>query len=154
MHRSLRATRAFSVHIAARFLAAAVTLALAVAAAPASGGAAADSVTVLRTNWTSRVITNVVEVRVPTNIFVTEYRTNSFTVVRTNVVNVFQTNDGSILLFGRDATFKHDLPPGRYQVEWTAHVAGKSAPLRLRATLEVTADAVHRRGLAAIVAAQ
>ena len=41
---------------------------------------------VTRTNWVENAITNVVEVRMPKNVFVNEYHTNWIDHVRTNVV--------------------------------------------------------------------
>lgn len=49
-------------------------------------------VTLTQTNWVERWITNVIEVRMPLNQFVNEYRTNWVTQFQTNVVNVFATN--------------------------------------------------------------
>lgn len=51
-----------------------------------------ETITVVEPAFVPRVITNVVEVRVPTNIFVNLYRTNQFAVRRTNVFDVFRTN--------------------------------------------------------------
>lgn len=51
-----------------------------------------ETVNETQTSWIPRVITNVIEVRIPTNIFVNVYRTNQFDVVRSNVVNVYRTN--------------------------------------------------------------
>lgn len=45
-----------------------------------------------QTSWIPRVITNVIEVRIPTNIFINVYRTNRIEAVRSNVVNVYRTN--------------------------------------------------------------
>jgi hypothetical protein len=58
--------------------------------APAPAGL--ETVDALRTNWFPRVITNAIEIRMPTNIFVTEYRTNRFVEWRTNVVDIYRTN--------------------------------------------------------------
>jgi len=41
---------------------------------------------VMRTNWVEKAITNLVEVRIPTNVFVNEYWTNLVEQVHTNVV--------------------------------------------------------------------
>jgi hypothetical protein len=49
-------------------------------------------VTITRTNLAERWITNVIEVRMPVNRFVNEYRTNWVTQLRTNIVNVSVTN--------------------------------------------------------------
>jgi hypothetical protein len=49
-------------------------------------------VSVLRTNVTERWITNVIEVKMPTNRFVTEYHTNWVEQVRQNPVAVYKTN--------------------------------------------------------------
>jgi hypothetical protein len=50
------------------------------------------SVDVFVTNRVSRVITNLVEVRMPLNVFFNEYRTNLVEQYRTNVVDVYRTN--------------------------------------------------------------
>ena len=57
---------------------------------PASTGL--EMVDVVRTNWIPRVITNVIEMRMPANTFVNEYRTNRFVEWRTNVIDVYRTN--------------------------------------------------------------
>jgi hypothetical protein len=54
--------------------------------------ALAAEVTLTRTNWNERWITNVVEVRMPVNRFVNQYRTNLVEQVRERVVNVYATN--------------------------------------------------------------
>jgi hypothetical protein len=51
-----------------------------------------EAVNVVRTNWTPRYITNVIEVSAPQNVFVTEYRTNWTKRTVTNVVDVALTN--------------------------------------------------------------
>jgi hypothetical protein len=51
-----------------------------------------ETITVFRTNWAARVITNTIEVRMPTNIFVNDYRTNWVEAWRTNIVNAYRTN--------------------------------------------------------------
>jgi hypothetical protein len=58
--------------------------------APASTGL--EMVEVFRTNWIPRVITNVIEIRIPTNNFINEYRTNRFVGWRTNVIDIYRTN--------------------------------------------------------------
>lgn len=60
-------------------------------AAPATP-AGVQTVNVVRTNWTPRYITNVIEVSAPQNVFVTEYRTNWVQRTVTNVVEVALTN--------------------------------------------------------------
>jgi hypothetical protein len=52
----------------------------------------AAEVTVTRTNWVDRWITNVIDVSMPRNQFVDQYRTNWVTLVRTNIVTVYSTN--------------------------------------------------------------
>src|ERR1051325_3575472 len=52
---------------------------------------AADSV-VVQTNWVEQSITNVVELRMPKNLFVTEFHTNWFDQFTTNFVTLYQTN--------------------------------------------------------------
>jgi hypothetical protein len=64
--------------------------AFAAASNPAPAGW--ETMDVLRTNWIPRVITNAIEIRMPTNIFITEYRTNRFVEWRTNIIDVYQTN--------------------------------------------------------------
>jgi hypothetical protein len=49
-------------------------------------------VTVTRTNLVKRWITNVIDVRMPVNHFVNQYRTNWVTQFQTNVVDVYATN--------------------------------------------------------------
>ena len=44
------------------------------------------------TNWTERWITNVIEVRIPKNVFVDEFRTNWVEQTLTNVVTLYETN--------------------------------------------------------------
>lgn len=51
-----------------------------------------ETVNETQTSWIPRVITNIIEVRIPTNIFVNIYRTNQFEVVRSNTINVYRTN--------------------------------------------------------------
>lgn len=53
---------------------------------------AGEEVTITRTNCVERWITNEIEVRMPVNRFVNEYRTNWVTQLRTNVVDVYVTN--------------------------------------------------------------
>src|SRR5712664_2578035 len=52
----------------------------------------AAEVNILRTNLVERWITNMIEVRMPLNTFVNEYRTNWLEQRRTNQVDVFATN--------------------------------------------------------------
>ena len=59
---------------------------------PAPTPAGPEAVDVIRTNWIPHVITNVIEVRLPTNVFVSEYRTSRFEALRTNVIDVYRTN--------------------------------------------------------------
>jgi len=49
-----------------------------------------EVVEVTKTNWVVRVITNVTEIRLPSNVFVTEYRTNWTEHAATNVVEVLK----------------------------------------------------------------
>ena len=69
-----------------------LVLSLATLLSVGTGIGTAAQVNVTKTNRVERWITNVVEVRMPLNRFVTEYRTNWVEQVRTNVVNVFATN--------------------------------------------------------------
>ena len=47
---------------------------------------------VTHTNWIEKTVTNVVEVRMPKNVFVNEFHTNWIEQVHTNVVVVYSTN--------------------------------------------------------------
>jgi hypothetical protein len=69
-----------------------------------AAGASVHQVFVTRTNIVERWLTNEVEVRVPLNRFVTEYRTNYVDQVRTNVVDVYTTN-----LFVRTLTNRFEI---------------------------------------------
>lgn len=51
-----------------------------------------ETVDVIQTRFVPRVITNIIEVRVPTNKFINVYRTNQFEAVRSNVFDVYRTN--------------------------------------------------------------
>jgi len=51
-----------------------------------------ETVNETQTSWVPRVITNIIEVRIPTNIFINVYRTNQIEAVRSNVVNLYRTN--------------------------------------------------------------
>jgi len=53
---------------------------------------AGAEINVARTNWSERWITNVIEVRMPTNIFVDEFHTNWLRQFVTNLVDVYATN--------------------------------------------------------------
>ena len=55
-------------------------------------GLAGAEVTISRTNWVERWITNVIDIQMPENRFVNVYRTNWVTQLRTNVVEVHATN--------------------------------------------------------------
>ena len=61
---------------------------LAVATSVAFGA----EIEVARTNWTERWITNVIDVRMPTNVFVDEFHTNWLRQFVTNIVDVYATN--------------------------------------------------------------
>jgi hypothetical protein len=76
-----------------------------------------ETVEVLRTNWIPRVITNAIEIRMPTNIFITEYRTNHFMEWRTNVVDVYRTNR-----FVEWRTNVVDIYRTNHIVEWQTNV--------------------------------
>jgi len=52
----------------------------------------AGEVNLSRTNWVERWITNLIEVRMPSNRFVNEYRTNWVAELRTNSLEVYATN--------------------------------------------------------------
>jgi hypothetical protein len=54
--------------------------------------AVAAEVNITHTNWADRWITNLIEVRVPTNRFVNEYHTNWVEQARKRVIDVYATN--------------------------------------------------------------
>ena len=56
------------------------------------GQPAAAEVDVVKTNWTDRWITNLIEITVPANKFVNLYRTNHVERFSTNVLDVYATN--------------------------------------------------------------
>ena len=58
--------------------------------------ASAAQTTVTRTNFVERWLTNVVEVRMPTNVFVNSYQTNWIEQRRTNLIDLFVTNRISV----------------------------------------------------------
>jgi len=58
----------------------------------------AAEINITRTNFTERYITNVIDVHMPMNVFVTEYHTNYFERVLTNVVQRYATNLASRVL--------------------------------------------------------
>jgi hypothetical protein len=51
-----------------------------------------------------------------------------------------EREDGAVLLFGQDQTFKRQLPVGRYKVEAKLRAEGDNPPLAARGTLSVTAQ--------------
>jgi len=57
-----------------------------------AGALPASEANTTKTKWAERWITNVIEVTMPTNRFVDEYRTNWVARVRTNLVDVYTTN--------------------------------------------------------------
>lgn len=88
----------------------------------ASGQAAQRQVNLTRTNLVDRWITNVVEMRMPVNRFVTEYRTNWVEQVRTNVVPVFTTNVVTVTRFQTNSIWL-DVPRTNillaFRTNWT-----------------------------------
>src|SRR6266446_150873 len=52
----------------------------------------AAEVPLARTNWTERWITNLIEVRMPENVFVDKFHTNFLRQYFTNVVELYRTN--------------------------------------------------------------
>lgn len=90
------------------------------------------TVELFQTNFSGRVVTNVIEVRVPNNAFVTEYRTNSFDRVLTNVVNVVVTNwsqrtvTNTVAINVVQTNVVH-----RFQTNWTTVILTNRAILNL-----------------------
>jgi len=56
-------------------------------------------VSVVRTNWTERWVTNLIEVQMPENVFVDRFRTNLVRQYRTNTVEMYETNEISVNAF-------------------------------------------------------
>jgi hypothetical protein len=65
---------------------------LALLASFVAPAALAREVSVTHTNWVDRPITNVIEVRIPKNIFISEYHTNWVSEFKTNIISVCETN--------------------------------------------------------------
>jgi hypothetical protein len=97
-------------------------LGLAALLSAGTGIGTAAQVNLTKTNLVERWITNVVEVRVPLNRFVTEYQTNWVERVRTNLVNVFATNLVTVT-HTRTNTVWVDVPRTNillaYRTNWT-----------------------------------
>ena len=97
-------------------------LGLATLLSAGTGIGTAAQLNLTKTNLVDRWITNVVEVRMPLNRFVTEYRTNWVEQVRTNVVNVFATNFLTVSLTRTNAVWV-DVPRTNillaYRTNWT-----------------------------------
>jgi hypothetical protein len=53
-----------------------------------------------------------------------------------------EREDGAVLLFGQDQTFKRQLPVGKYKVQAQLRAEGDNLPLVARGTLSVTAQEV------------
>ena len=62
--------------------------------------------------------------------------------------------DGSVLLFGKDAEFKRELPLGVYTVEVKARTSASSVPVRVRGSVEVTSDGVIQQKPAVVLSAR
>ena len=97
-------------------------LALAALFGAGTAHAAPAQINVTRTNLVERWITNLVEVRMPANRFVTEYRTNWVELLRTNVVNIFATNFVAVTRTHTNAVWA-DVPRTNfvlaYRTNWT-----------------------------------
>ena len=95
---------------------------------------AGAEIDVARTNWTERWITNVIDVRMPTNIFVDEFHTNWLRQFVTNVVDVYATN-----WFNQEVTNTISVPATRtvrvaeYKTNWAT----------LRRTNEIAVEAMR-----------
>ena len=95
---------------------------------------AGAEIDVARTNWTERWITNFIDVRRPTNIFVDEFHTNWLRQFVTNVVDVYATN-----WITQEATNMISVPATRtvrvteYKTNWTS----------LRRTNEIAVEAMQ-----------
>jgi len=95
---------------------------------------AGAEIDVARTNWTERWITNLIDVRRPTNIFVDEFHTNWLRQFVTNVVDVYVTN-----WINQEVTNMISVPATRtvrvteYKTNWTS----------LRRTNELAVEAIR-----------
>src|SRR5260221_199165 len=100
----------------------------------ASRSLMAGEIDVARTNWTERWITNFIDVRMPTNIFVDEFHTNWLRQFVTNVVDVYATN-----WINQEVTNRISVPATRtvrvteYKTNWTS----------LRRTNEIAVEAMR-----------
>jgi hypothetical protein len=89
-------------------------------------------VTVTRTNWVDRSITNVIDVSMPRNVFVDVYRTNWVTLFRTNVVDVYATNwsmQKATNVVEVAATWTNHVTA--YQTNWTTRILTNQVAVRL-----------------------
>ena len=89
-------------------------------------------VTVTRTNRVERWITNVIEIQMPENRFVNEYRTNWVTQMRTNIVDVYATNWTMLKLTNQvevEATWTNHVTA--YQTNWNTKTLTNHVTLNL-----------------------
>ncbi len=95
---------------------------------------AGGEIDVARTNWTKRWITNVIDVRVPTNIFVDEFHTNWLRQFVTNIVDVYATNWINQEVTNRiSVPATHTVRVTEYKTNWTS----------VRRTNEIAVDAMR-----------
>src|SRR5882762_3695400 len=90
------------------------------------------TVNVVETNVTTRFITNLIEVRTPHNVFVTEYRTNWFERTLTNVVDVAVTNRSAKILTNLvTVNLIQTNVVDRFQTNWAMLTVTNQATLNL-----------------------
>src|SRR6266853_4759686 len=95
---------------------------------------AGAEIDVARTNWTERWITNLIDVRRPTNIFVDEFHTNWLRQFVTNIVDVYATNWINQEVTNRiSVPATHTVRVTEYKTNWTA----------VRRTNEIAVDAMR-----------
>ena len=94
--------------------------------------AAPEIVSVIKTNWVQRWITNTIEVRMPQNTFVNEFHTNSFTQYTTNVVHVYMTNTVVRTMTNYiPVEAVHTVTVNSYQTNWTTRTQVNRIPVAM-----------------------
>jgi hypothetical protein len=90
------------------------------------------TVDLFQTNQSPRLVTNLIEVRVPNNVIVTEYRTNWFERALTNVINVVVTNWSNKTITNTVAVnLVRTNVVDRYQTNWTTLAVTNRATFNL-----------------------
>ena len=94
--------------------------------------AAPEIVSVVKTNWAERWITNTIEVRMPRNVFVNEFHTNWFTQFSTNLVHVYTTNTVVRNVTNRiPVEAVRTVTVNSYQTNWTTRTLVNRVPVAM-----------------------